>query len=220
MAELKTAVRPEFLNRIDDIIVFNRLNEDEIAQIADGMLRKVAARMQDMEITMDWTEAAKKHLAKAGFDPIYGARPLRRAVTNEVEDLVAEESLEGKIKKGDSVTLDAADDKLVLTHKDATAFTETENKDEQVLVWIEKDHSQMTVVFFVEILPILLKIIIKILNDFLYYRDRIFYSPSSLNCITSSRMYNFITLYPSCMQLISHFVWNIFTISARAYFVL
>ena len=91
MAELKTAVRPEFLNRIDDIIVFNRLNEDEIAQIADGMLRKVAARMQDMEITMDWTEAAKKHLAKAGFDPVYGARPLRRAVTNEVEDLVAED---------------------------------------------------------------------------------------------------------------------------------
>ena len=130
MAELKTAVRPEFLNRIDDIIVFNRLNEDEIAQIADGMLRKVAARMQDMEITMDWTEAAKKHLAKAGFDPVYGARPLRRAVTNEVEDLVAEESLEGKIKKGDSVTLDAADDKLVLTHKDATASAETENKDE------------------------------------------------------------------------------------------
>ena len=130
MAELKTAVRPEFLNRIDDIIVFNRLNEDEIAQIADGMLRKVAARMQDMEITMDWTEAAKKHLAKAGFDPVYGARPLRRAVTNEVEDLVAEESLEGKIKKGDSVTLDAADDKLVLTHKDAKAPAETENKDE------------------------------------------------------------------------------------------
>ena len=130
MAELKTAVRPEFLNRIDDIIVFNRLNEDEIAQIADGMLRKVAARMQDMEITMDWTEAAKKHLAKAGFDPVYGARPLRRAVTNEVEDLVAEESLEGKIKKGDSVTLDAADDKLVLTHKDAKAPAENENKDE------------------------------------------------------------------------------------------
>ena len=130
MAELKTAVRPEFLNRIDDIIVFNRLNEDEIAQIADGMLRKVAARMQDMEITMDWTEAAKKHLAKAGFDPVYGARPLRRAVTNEVEDLVAEESLEGKIKKGDNVTLDAADDKLVLTHKDAKAPTENENEDE------------------------------------------------------------------------------------------
>lgn len=114
LSELKTAVRPEFLNRIDDIIVFNRLSEDEIAQIADGMLRKVAERMQEMGITMDWTDAAKKHLAKAGFDPVYGARPLRRAVTNEVEDLVAEQSLEGKIKSGDHVTLDAEDDKLTL----------------------------------------------------------------------------------------------------------
>ena len=114
LSELKTVVRPEFLNRIDDIIVFNRLSEDEIAQIADGMLRKVAERMQEMGITMDWTDAAKKHLAKAGFDPVYGARPLRRAVTNEVEDLVAEQSLEGKIKSGDHVTLDAEDDKLTL----------------------------------------------------------------------------------------------------------
>ena len=121
MGELKNAVRPEFLNRIDDIIVFNRLSEDEIAQIADNMLRQVAARMQDMEITMDWTDAAKRHLAKAGFDPVYGARPLRRAVTNEVEDLVAEESLEGKIKAGDHVTLDEADGKLVLHPADAAA---------------------------------------------------------------------------------------------------
>ena len=121
MGELKNAVRPEFLNRIDDIIVFNRLSEDEIAQIADNMLRQVAARMQDMEITMDWTDAAKRHLAKAGFDPVYGARPLRRAVTNEVEDLVAEESLEGKIKAGDHVTLDEADGKLVLHTADAAA---------------------------------------------------------------------------------------------------
>ena len=119
MGELKNAVRPEFLNRIDDIIVFNRLNEDEIAQIADGMLRKVAERMKDMEISMTWTETAKKHLAKAGFDPVYGARPLRRAVTNEVEDLVAEESLEGKIAKGSEVVLDAENDKLVLKTKGA-----------------------------------------------------------------------------------------------------
>ena len=120
------AVRPEFLNRIDDIIVFNRLSEEEIAQIADNMLRQVASRMQDMEITMDWTDAAKKHLAKAGFDPVYGARPLRRAVTNEVEDLVAEESLEGKIKSGDHVTLDEADGKLVLHAADAAAQTAAE----------------------------------------------------------------------------------------------
>ena len=124
MGELKNAVRPEFLNRIDDIIVFNRLNEDEIAQIADGMLRKVAERMKDMEISMTWTEAAKKHLAKAGFDPVYGARPLRRAVTNEVEDLVAEESLEGKIAKGSEVVLDAENDKLVLKAKGAETKAE------------------------------------------------------------------------------------------------
>ena len=124
LAELKTAVRPEFLNRIDDIIVFDRLNEDEIAQIADDMLRKVADRMQEMGITMDWTDAAKKHLAKAGFDPVYGARPLRRAVTNEVEDLVAEQSLEGKVKAGDKVTLDAEGDKLTLRPAGTAASAE------------------------------------------------------------------------------------------------
>ena len=124
MGELKNAVRPEFLNRIDDIIVFNRLNEDEIAQIADGMLRKVAERMKDMEIGMTWTEAAKKHLAKAGFDPVYGARPLRRAVTSEVEDLVAEESLEGRISKGSEVVLDVENDKLVLKTKGAETKAE------------------------------------------------------------------------------------------------
>ena len=97
---------------------------DEIAQIADGMLRKVAERMKDMEISMTWTEAAKKHLAKAGFDPVYGARPLRRAVTNEVEDLVAEESLEGKIAKGSEVVLDVENDKLVLKTKGAETKAE------------------------------------------------------------------------------------------------
>lgn len=114
LSELKTTVRPEFLNRIDDIIVFNRLSEDEIAEIADGMLRQVADRMRDMEITLTWTEGAKKHLAKAGFDPIYGARPLRRAVTSEVEDLVAETMLRGEITAGSRVTLDVQDDKLTL----------------------------------------------------------------------------------------------------------
>ncbi|MDY3617765.1 ATP-dependent Clp protease ATP-binding subunit [Agathobaculum sp.] len=114
LGELKTAVRPEFLNRIDDIIVFNRLSEDEIAQIADSMLRQVASRMRESDIEMDWTDEAKKHLAKAGFDPVYGARPLRRAVTSEVEDLVAESMLRGETKAGARVTLDVSDGKLAL----------------------------------------------------------------------------------------------------------
>ncbi len=114
MGELKNSVRPEFLNRIDDIIVFTRLDEDEIGQIADGMLKQVAERMKDMEVTLSWTDAARKHLAKAGFDPVYGARPLRRAVTNEVEDLVAESSLKGGLKAGQNVTLDVEEEKLIL----------------------------------------------------------------------------------------------------------
>ncbi|MDO5142723.1 MAG: ATP-dependent Clp protease ATP-binding subunit [Eubacteriales bacterium] len=121
LRELKDSVRPEFLNRIDDIIVFDRLSEDEIAQIADHMLHQVAERMQAMEIAMDWTEAATRHLAKAGFDPVYGARPLRRAVTSEVEDLVAEQSLAGALHAGDRVTLDEADGKLVLHPAEAPA---------------------------------------------------------------------------------------------------
>lgn len=114
MTELKQAFRPELLNRIDEIIVFHRLGEEEIEKIAEGMLKNVAIRMQDMEITLSWTDNAKKHLAKAGFDPVYGARPLRRAIQSQVEDLVAEEFLSGKIKRGQNVTLDEEDEKLIL----------------------------------------------------------------------------------------------------------
>ncbi len=130
LADLKQAFRPELLNRIDDIIVFNRLTEDEIAQIADGMLRAVAARMTDMEITMTWTDAAKKHLAGAGFDPIYGARPLRRAIQSQVEDLVAEEFLKGTIARGQSVVLDEQDDKLTLHPADAEPAAPTTEQGE------------------------------------------------------------------------------------------
>lgn len=114
MAELKQAFRPELLNRIDEIIVFHRLGEEEIEKIAEGMLKNVADRMRDMEITLSWTDNAKKHLAKAGFDPVYGARPLRRAIQSQVEDLVAEEFLSGKIKRGQNVTLDEENEKLIL----------------------------------------------------------------------------------------------------------
>ena len=95
-----------------------------------GMLRAVAARMTDMEITMTWTDAAKKHLAKAGFDPIYGARPLRRAIQSQVEDLVAEEFLKGTIARGQSVVLDEQDDKLTLHPADAEPAAPTTEQGE------------------------------------------------------------------------------------------
>ncbi len=119
LGDLKQAFRPEFLNRIDDIIVFNRLSESEIECIAANMLAGVAARMQDMDVLLRWTDPARAHLAKAGFDPIYGARPLRRAIQAQVEDLVAEEVLSGKIKEGQTVLLDENDGKLTLTMQNA-----------------------------------------------------------------------------------------------------
>lgn len=114
LSDLKEAFRPELINRIDEIIVFNRLTEDEIGQIADGMLHQVASRMEEMELAMEWTDAARAHLVKAGFDPVYGARPLRRAIQSEVEDLVAEDFLRGTIKRGEHVVLDEQDGRLTL----------------------------------------------------------------------------------------------------------
>ena len=130
MNELRGHFRPEFLNRLDEIIMFKPLTKDNVGKIVDLMVKELSDRLADQELSLELTDAAKQMVVDNGYDPVYGARPLRRAVTNEVEDLVAEESLEGKIKKGDSVTLDAADDKLVLTHKDAKAPAENENKDE------------------------------------------------------------------------------------------
>ena len=120
MDELKKAFRPEFLNRIDDIIVFRRLTDTDIAKIASGMLAAVANRTTEMELTLDWTDAAAAHLAKAGFDPTYGARPLRRAIQSQVEDLLAESFLKGEICRGDAITLDVEDGKLIVRKHEAS----------------------------------------------------------------------------------------------------
>lgn len=103
MDEVKRAFRPEFLNRIDDIIVFHQLEEKDIQQIVGFMLSSVSKRLVEQEIYLDFTDEAKKLLAKEGFDTTYGARPLRRAITKTVEDKLSEEILRGNIKKGDKV---------------------------------------------------------------------------------------------------------------------
>lgn len=114
LTDLKDVFRPEFLNRVDDIIVFNRLTEDEIGKIAAGMLASVAVRMKDMDIVLRWSDAARNYLAKIGFDPVYGARPLRRAIQSQVEDLVAEQVLSGTIGAGQTVLLEEQEGKLAL----------------------------------------------------------------------------------------------------------
>ncbi|MEG1880701.1 MAG: ATP-dependent Clp protease ATP-binding subunit, partial [Oscillospiraceae bacterium] len=95
MGEVKKAFRPEFLNRIDDVIVFHQLGENEIKKIGVKMLNSLAKRLSDNEISVIFSDEAISQIAKVGFDPIYGARPLRRAIQSKIEDMVAEKMLEG-----------------------------------------------------------------------------------------------------------------------------
>ncbi len=103
LGELKKMFKPEFLNRIDDIIVFSKLSRDEIKQIAGNMLKTLSKRLEAMDINLTFSEQACDKLADEGFDDVYGARPLRRTIQSKIEDVVSEKILDGSIKKGDSV---------------------------------------------------------------------------------------------------------------------
>ena len=117
--ELRKVFRPEFLNRVDDIIVFNKLNKDEIKQIAVKMLRTLENRLDKMNIKISFTDNAISEIADKGFDENYGARPLRRAIQNEIEDPLSEQMLEGKVKDGAVVTCDFADGQFTFTTANA-----------------------------------------------------------------------------------------------------
>ena len=106
--ELKSHFRPEFLNRLDEIIVFHQLGQDDILRIVDLMIGQLEGRLADRSIGIEVTSAAKQLLAKRGFDPLLGARPLRRAIQRDVEDPLAERILFGEVKSGQIVVVDAA----------------------------------------------------------------------------------------------------------------
>ena len=112
--ELKQYFRPEFLNSLDEIIVFRQLNRDEVKLIADIMLREVFTRMQEKGISLSVTESFKERLVEEGYNPSYGARPLRRAVMRLLEDSLAEEFLSGRLKDGDAALVDVNEDKQVV----------------------------------------------------------------------------------------------------------
>ena len=113
MNALKESFRPEFINRVDDIIIFRKLGEEEIRHIASLMLDSVRQRVLAMGIGLDFDESVVAHVAKEGFDPVYGARPLRHAVVRLVEDSFSTELLEGKIKTGDKVQATARNGQVV-----------------------------------------------------------------------------------------------------------
>ena len=118
--ELKQYFRPEFLNRLDEIIVFRQLNRDEVKLIADIMLREVFNRMKEKGILLSVTEAFKERLVEEGYNPAYGARPLRRAVMRLLEDSLAEEFLAGRLKEGEAALVDVDDDKQVVIRPGGT----------------------------------------------------------------------------------------------------
>ncbi len=115
MGEVKKAFRPEFLNRLDDIIVFHELTEEQLRSIVDLMVRDLQKRLAERKVGIEVTEAAKSWLAKEGFDPVYGARPLRRAIERYVENPLSTKLLRGEFKEGDTVMVDLGEGALTFT---------------------------------------------------------------------------------------------------------
>jgi ATP-dependent Clp protease ATP-binding subunit ClpC len=117
MIEVKKTFRPEFLNRLDEIIVFHELNEEQLRQVVDLLAKELQKRLAERKLSVEITEKAKSWLAKEGYDPVYGARPLRRALEKYVENPLAVKVLGGEFKEGDTIVVDTGDDGLTFTKK-------------------------------------------------------------------------------------------------------
>jgi ATP-dependent Clp protease ATP-binding subunit ClpB len=111
--QLREHFRPEFLNRIDEVVVFEPLTREQLSEIVELQLERLRARLAERGISVELTPPAKEHLAEAGWDPAYGARPLKRALQRLVENELAKRLLEGEFAEGDTILVDARDDELV-----------------------------------------------------------------------------------------------------------
>jgi len=117
LGEMKKTFRPEFINRIDDIIVFHQLNAEQLRQIVDLLVKDLQERLADRKLAIELTDKAKSWLAREGYDPVYGARPLRRAIERYVENPLSAKILSGELKEGDTVRVDAGKDGLTFDGK-------------------------------------------------------------------------------------------------------
>ena len=124
MGELRNTFRPEFLNRVDDIIVFQRLTKENIKEIASRLLAVLQKRVEDMGIEVTFSDKAVSKIADAGFDDVYGARPLKRAIQSRIEDALSEEMLKGNVKKGGKYICNVKDDKFVFDKAEEKTVTE------------------------------------------------------------------------------------------------
>jgi ATP-dependent Clp protease ATP-binding subunit ClpB len=115
--ELRRHFRPEFLNRIDDIVLFKPLTRTEIQRIVDLMFNDLRARLADRQMTLDLSDDASRFIAEQGFDPVYGARPLRRFIAREVETRIGRALLRGDVRDGAVIRVDVRNGELVVTYE-------------------------------------------------------------------------------------------------------
>jgi ATP-dependent Clp protease ATP-binding subunit ClpB len=123
MRELRQHFRPEFLNRVDDIVLFKPLTLPEVEQIVGLMTRDLSMRLEERRVSVDITDAARKHIAESGYDPVYGARPLRRYIQRELETRIGRALIAGDISEGNIITVDLKDNKIDVSHYNANYRT-------------------------------------------------------------------------------------------------
>jgi ATP-dependent Clp protease ATP-binding subunit ClpB len=112
LAEVRASFRPEFVNRVDEILVFQPLGREEIAQVVDIQLEQLQRRLAERKLTVELTPAAREYLADKGYDPAFGARPLKRLIQREIQDVLAMRLLSGEVEEGDTIEIDARDGAL------------------------------------------------------------------------------------------------------------
>jgi ATP-dependent Clp protease ATP-binding subunit ClpC len=118
MSEVRKTFRPEFINRLDEIIVFHELSREQIGLIVELMIKDLQKRLAERKLKLELTRLAQNWLADTGYDPIYGARPLRRAIEKYLENTLSSRILSGDYKEGDTIKVDLVDDELVFSQKD------------------------------------------------------------------------------------------------------
>ena len=129
---MKAHFKPEFLNRVDDIIIFHRLSQEQLRQIVDIQVRELAERLENRGVGITLTDAAKDYLAREGFDPAYGARPLKRLIQKEIQDVLALKLLEGEFGEGQTIEVDCQDDQLTFAAITAPEPAEDAGEKEKV----------------------------------------------------------------------------------------
>jgi len=114
MAELREHFRPEFLNRVDETVVFHPLETEQLTKIVEIQLERLRARLTERRISLLVTPSALRHLGQSGYDPVYGARPLKRLIQQQIETPMARQLVKGELRDGDTATVDMTDGKIVI----------------------------------------------------------------------------------------------------------